>query len=125
MVHGDHATNVRVHVQVKGTERELKADGSIIIEISRANLIYLLAQSYSLYVCYHVPSDSLRVNFAENVLRQYEHERKNWTEQRTLTIDFTEMLTVERLKALAALVRSSSVSSRDRRIEQVSAAVDD
>ena len=30
MVHGNQATNVRVHVQVKGTESELKADGSIL-----------------------------------------------------------------------------------------------
>ncbi len=125
VVHGSQATNVRVHVQVKGTEGEVKADGAIGIEISRANLNYLLAQPRSVYVCYHGPSDSLRFNSVENVLRQYEHKGKNWTKQKTLTVDFTEMLTVERLKTLAELARSSAVSSRDRRIEQVSASVDD
>ena len=118
-------TNVRVHVQLKGTESELKSDGSVCIEINRTNLNYLLAQPYSFYVCYHVPSDSLRVSFVEKVLRQYEHSGKNWTEQKTLTINFTDVLTVDGLKALAALVRSSSASSRNRRIEQVSATVDD
>ena len=81
VVHGNQATNVRVHVQVKGTEGELKADGSIGIEISRANLNYLLAQPHSVYVCYRGPSDSLRFSYVENVLRQYEHKGKNWTKQ--------------------------------------------
>ena len=125
VVHGNQATNVRVHVQVKGTESELKADGSISIEISRANLNYLLAQPHSVYVCYHVPSDSLRFSLVEDVLRQCEHKRKNWTEQKTLTVDITEMLTVDRLKTTADLARSSSASSRDRRVEQVSVTVDD
>ena len=124
VVHENQATNVRVHVQVKGTESELKADGSISIEISRANLNYLLAQPYSVYVCYHVPSDSLRFRSVENVLRQYEHGGRNWTEQKTLTIEFTEVLTVDRLKTLAELARSSSVSTRNRRIKQVSATAD-
>ena len=93
--------------------------------VSRTNLNYLLAQPYSFYVCYHVPSDSLRVSFVENVLRQYEHSGKSWTEQQTLTINFVDVLTVDRLRALAALARSSSASSRDRRVEQLSATVDD
>ena len=125
VVHENQATNVRVHVQVKGTESGLKAGGSISIEISRANLNYLLAQPYSVYVCYHVPSDSLRFGLVENVLRQYEHKGKNWTEQKTLTVNFTELLTVDRLKMLAELARSNAVSSRNRRIEQVSTTVDD
>ena len=125
VVHKKQATNVRVHVQVKGTEGEVEVDGSISIEISRANLNYLLAQRHSVYVCYHVPTDSLRFSYVESVLRQYEHEGKDWTKQKSLTVEFTEMLTVDRLKTLAALARSSSASSRDRRVEQVSAAVND
>ena len=125
VVHGGQATNVRVHVQVKGTESELKADGPISIEISRANLNYLLAQPHSVYVCYHVPSETLRFRSAANVLRQYEHKGTNWTKQKTLTVDFTEMLTVDQLKTLADLARLSSRSSRDRRVEQVSATADD
>ena len=125
VVHGNQATNVRVHVQVKGTESELKADGSISIDISRSNLNYLLAQRHSVYVCYHVPTESLRFSSVENVLRQCEHKGKNWTKQKTLTVNCAEMLTFDRLKTLADLARSSSASSRDRRVEQVSARVDD
>lgn len=125
VIYGSRATNVRVHVQVKGTEAELRDDGSISIEINRTNLNYLLAHPHSFYVCYHVPTDSLRFTYVENVLRQYEHKGENWTEQKSLTVNFTESLTDDRLKKLAGLARSSSSSSRDRRIEQASAAVDD
>ena len=125
VVQQDQPTNVRVHVQLKGTERALNTDGSVSAEITRTNLNYLLAQPHSFYVSYHVPTDSLRVSFVENVLQQYEHRGKSWTEQKTLTINFSEMLTVDHLKTLAAHARASSASSRDRRIEQVSATVDD
>ena len=125
VVQQKQSTNVRVYVQLKGTENALNTDGSVSAEISRTNLNYLLAQPYSFYVNYHVPSDSLRMRFVEDVLRQYEHSGRRWTEQKTLTVNFSEVLTVNRLKVLAALTRASSASSRDRRIEQISATVDD
>jgi hypothetical protein len=40
-----HATNTRVHVQLKGTESTLNADGSLSVEVRRTNLNYLLMQS--------------------------------------------------------------------------------
>jgi len=113
------ATNVRVHVQLKGTEARLNLDGSASVEIRRANLNYLLAYPYSFYACYHVPTDSLRICFAEDVLRQYEHAKKNWTEQQTLTVSFSESLSAERLKSLAALARSDATRLRDQRIMQI------
>jgi len=125
VVHGSQATNVRVHVQVKGTEGEVKADGAISIEISRANLNYLLVQPYSVYVCCHVPSDSLRFCSVESVVRRYEHKGKDWTKQGSLTVNLKEELNFDGLKTLANLVRSSSASSRNRRVEQVSATVNE
>ena len=115
------ATNVRIHVQLKGTERPLHADGSISVGIARTNLNYLLTQPHSFYVCYHVPTDSLRICFADAVLRQYEHGGRNWTEQQDLTLSFTEKLTVERLRTLASLAKSGAALSRDRRAGQVTA----
>ncbi len=112
------ATNVRIHVQLKGTEGAPNADGSISVEIQRFNLNYLLAQPYSFFVCYHVPTDTLRFCFADAVLRQYEHSGKSWTQQQTLTVVFSEILTHERLKSLAALARAGAASSRDARIAQ-------
>ncbi|WP_298373613.1 DUF4365 domain-containing protein [Azospirillum sp.] len=112
------ATNVRLHAQLKGTERAPNADGSISVEIRRTNLNYLLMHPHSFYACYHVPTDSLRICFAESVLRQYDHGGQSWPEQRTLTVSFSEVLTVEKLRALAALAQSEARSARNRRLEQ-------
>lgn len=120
-----HATNTRVHVQLKGTESALNADGSLSVEVRRTKLNYLLMQPYSVYVAYHAPTGSLRIRTAESVARQYEHGGSNWTEQRSLTVSFVEELTVERLYRLADLARAGAKSSRDRRVGQVGVATAD
>lgn len=112
------ATNVRVQVQLKGTERAPNADGSLSVEVRRTNLNYLLMQGYSFYACYHMPTGSLRICPVDSVLRQYEHSGKTWTEQQSLTVSFVDELTIGRLVQLAALAQSGARSSRDRRIDQ-------
>lgn len=119
------ATNARVHVQLKGTESALNADGSLSVEVHRTNLNYLLMHPYSVYVAYHAPTRSLRIRTVESVARQYEHGGKNWTEQRSLTVSFVEELTVERLGRLADLACVGAKSSRDRRVAQVGMATTD
>lgn len=125
VVEQEQATNVRVHVQLKGTERPLNADGSLSIEVSRSNLNYLLMHPHSFYAAYHLPTASLRICLAETVLHQYEHARKNWTQQQSLTVNFIEDLTVERLDRLAELARSAARAARDRRVKQTRAAPGD
>ena len=118
VVHQDQATNVRVHVQVKGTESALNTDGSVSTEISRTNLNYLLAPPHSFYVSYHVPSNSLRVSSVEEVLRQCEHSGRSWTQQKNVDRQFFRVVDCRRpLGKSAALARANSASSRDRRIE--------
>lgn len=120
------ATNVRVHVQVKGSEQTLNADGSLSISVDRTNLNYLLMNPHSFYVAYHLPTKSLRACSAESVLRQYEaHGRGNWTQQQTLTVSFTDALSSEWLARLAALAKADAFASRSRRTEQISAEVAD
>lgn len=115
-------TNVRVHVQLKGTKRPLNADHSLSVEVSRSNLNYLLMHPHSFYVAYHIPTSSLRICPAETVLHQYEHAGKNWTHQQSLTVNFTDELTNARLDRLATLARFAARAARDRRIEQTRAA---
>lgn len=121
VVDRSHPTNVRVHVQLKGTERALNADKSISISVERANLNYLLNQPYSLFVCLHLPTGSLRVCSADAVVRRYEHDNRNWTEQDSLTVNFTEPFNVERLRSLAHLARFGAAASRDVRFAQTAA----
>jgi tetratricopeptide (TPR) repeat protein len=125
VVDQEMATNVRVHVQLKGTERALNADASLSIEVSRSNLNYLLMHPHSFYVAYHIPTSSLRICPAESVLHQYEHAGKNWTHQQSLTVNLTDELSIARLERLATLARSAARAARDRRIEQTRAAPGD
>jgi Domain of unknown function (DUF4365) len=125
VVEQEQATNVRVHAQLKGTERPLNADGSLSVEVSRTNLNYLLMHPHSFYAAYHVPTESLRICLAETILRQHEHAGNNWTHQQSLTVNFTDDLTVARLDRLAASARAAARASRDRRIEQTRTAPDD
>ncbi len=119
------ATNARVHVQLKGTESALNANGSLSVEVRRTNLNYLLMQPYSVYVAYHAPTGSLRIRTAESVAHQYEHGGTNWTDQQSLTVSFVEELTVERLRRLANLACAGAKSSRDRRVGQFGVATAD
>lgn len=119
------ATNVRIHVQLKGTEKTPNADESISVEVSRTTLNYLLMQPYSLFVCYHVPSNTLRFCTADAVLRKYEHSGQSWSQQQTVTITFSEILTEDRLRSLAALVRTSSATARNIRLKQTAALPND
>lgn len=76
---GVQAMNIRVHVQLKGTESESNADGSVSRSVQRTNLNYLLMSPYSIYVCYHIPTRRLLVSSAEDVVRSYEHSDRNWS----------------------------------------------
>lgn len=113
------ATNVRLFVQLKGTEQELNFDGSISISINRANLNYLLMHPYSFYVCFHAPTNVLKICFAENLLRNYEQSEKNWSEQETLTVKFVEDISESRLHEIAELARYHALTTRDARINLI------
>ena len=117
--------NIRIHVQLKGTERAVNADESVSIEIRRSNLNYLLMQPHSFFVCYHVPTNTLRFCSTDAVIRLYEHSGQNWLQQQTITVTFSEILTNSRLKSLSALAKSSAVSSRNTRVRQTTARPED
>ncbi|MEX3917962.1 tetratricopeptide repeat protein [Paraburkholderia sp. BR10872] len=119
------ATNARVHVQLKGTEGALNANGSLSVGVDRTNLNYLLMQPYSFYVAYHVPTRSLRIRTVESVVQQYEHGGTNWSDQASLTVSFVDELTPTRLDRIAELARAWARASRDRRIGAVGVSATD
>ena len=119
VVNDGNATNIRIHVQLKGTKKALNKDGSISIDINRSNLNYLISQQYSFFVCYHIPTNSLKFCYADTVLRQYEHSQQRWTTQQTITVNFTDFLTIQRLESLAKLAKANSNELRNSRIKQI------
>ena len=57
-------------------------------------------QPYSFFVCYHVPTDTLRFCSVGAVIQRYEHGPE-LVRATDVTVIFSKVLTVERLKSLA------------------------
>lgn len=86
---------------------------------------YLISQRYSFFVCYHIPTNTLKFCYADTVLRQYEHSQQQWTTQQTITVNFTDSLTITKLKSLAKLAKADSDSTRNSRIKQITTSPSD
>ena len=109
-------TNVRVHVQLKGTGRERNADGSVSLSIDRANLNYLAMQPGSIFVCYHAPSKRVLVRRVDDVFREYEHRNTGWTNQKTVTVRFNDEFNDDRQRTLKKHVVACAKGARDHRL---------
>ena len=109
-------TNVRVHVQVKGTNCNAREDGSISVSVARSNVNYLLMQPGSVFVCYHVPTERLLVRRADDIAREYEHRGKDWHDQQSVTVRFEEAFDRDFQRSLKEYVVASAKGERDRRL---------
>lgn len=116
VIHDGMATNVRIQVQLKGTAADLNTDGSVSISVKRSNLNYLLMSPGSLYVCLHIPTNTLKVTSAQSVLAQYQNMDESWQSQKSITINFAEDLSEQRLIKATSLVRLSALDARNRRV---------
>ena len=113
-------TNVRVHVQLKGTGREKNGDDSISLSVRRSNLNYLAMQCGSIYVCYHVPTERLLTRSVDDVIREYEHRNSAWTNQTSVTVRFRDRFDQAYLQSLRAYAVVSARGERDKRLYSAS-----
>ena len=112
------ATNVRVHVQLKGTTCESNADGSVSLSVERKNLYYLLMQRGSIFVCYHVPTNRLLVRMVDDVVCEYENDhRRDWKQQETVTVRFSETFDRDFQRQLKDYAVACARSSTHARLE--------
>ena len=109
-------TNVRVHVQLKGTSTNPNADGSVSLQIKRTNLNYLTMQEDSILVCYHVPSDRLLVREVDDVFREHEHLLSSDLAQDTVTVRFDGQFDASYQEYLRAQVVVHAKNARNRRL---------
>ena len=109
-------TNVRVHVQLKGTDLNKNVDGSVSLSIDRTNLNYLAMQPGSIFVCYHISSKRLLVRRVDDVVREYEHSDKRWSDQTTVTVRFKDDFDQSFQRTLKAYVVACAKGARDQRL---------
>lgn len=112
---GEAMTNFRAHVQLKGTESAANADGSVSVSIERTTLNYLLGPPHSCFACYHLPTERLLVRAASDVHRDYERGGTEWTEQKEITVRFSEPFDAAFQRLLHGLVLTAGRATRDRR----------
>lgn len=112
---GDKMTNVRVAVQLKGTDCQTGADGSVSRSVKSTTLSYLAMPPASVFVCFHAPSDGLLVRRVDDVLRDYAHRGVSWEDQESVTVKFKEAFSLEFQKRLKEYAIASARSAGDRR----------
>lgn len=110
------ATNVRVHVQLKSTRAKLNADGSVSRQVARANVNYLLAHPNSLYVCLHVPTDTLLVRYADEVHGEHQHGRAARRAGKDLTVRLRQRFDDAFQRTLHARALAATRAARDERL---------
>ncbi len=109
-------TNIRVHVQLKATNKTPNNDGAVSLPIKRRTLNYLAMQPGSILVCYHVPSARLLVRMVDDVLREHEHTLTNDVNQHTITVWFATALDPFFQEELSRYVTIHAKSARDSRL---------
>ena len=130
--HSGAMTNVRIHVQLKGTLKERNSDGSVSVSVERKTLNYLAMLPGSVFVCYHISSKKLLVRRVDDIIREYEHRDNNWNSQATVTVRFPEEFDEKFQESLKKYAIASAKGARDYRIdfatlppEQLSASIEE
>ena len=116
VINNGNMTNVRIHVQVKGTECQELWDSSVSRPVARSNLNYLLQQPCSIYVCYHIPTKCLLVRHVDDVIKEYEHQGSGWRKQKTITVNFSQLFNNDFQRRLKDRSLALAQSSRKERI---------
>lgn len=109
-------TNVRVHVQVKGTNCNARANGSVGMSVARSNVNYLLMQPGSIFICHHAPTKRLLVRRADEIVREYQGRGDDWGHQQTVTVTFEEVFDRGFQRSLKEYVVACARGERDRRL---------
>lgn len=109
-------TNIRIHIQVKGTCTEPLKDSSVSLSVARRNLNYLLQQPNSIYVCFHIPSKRLLVRYVDDVFQEYEHQGIGWRSQQTVTVNFAQLFDLNFQQKLKESTFELGRISRNERI---------
>jgi hypothetical protein len=113
---GKSPTNIRAHIQLKGSGKLPNEDGSFSCGVSRSNLNYLLNCPESLYVFYSSRTEKFYYRNADDVYLQYESSERAWTDQETITVKFNDILTPEAISQFHANLVENAKRSKKLRL---------
>lgn len=107
------STNLRAQVQLKATDSEEKnQDGSISVQITTANLNYLLNGQSPLYILYVVPRNELYYIWARDERKRLDNINPTWSQQKTVRIRFKNLLSNEVLEEIHQRIQNEARMQR-------------
>jgi len=113
---GKSPTNVRSHVQLKSSSKEHNTRGDYSYSISITNLNYLLNHPCSFYAFYAIQENRFYYRNAEDIYNQCSI-KENWHEQKTVTINFEDILDKERIQLIHQQLLDTTILLKEIRLE--------
>ena len=102
-------TNLRAQVQLKSTDSvETNEDGSLSVQVTVANLFYLLNGQSPIYLLFVVPLNELRFVWARDERKRLDEINPDWMQQKHITIRFQRILNSETLEQIHARVQNEA-----------------
>lgn len=107
------STNLRAQVQLKATDsEEVNQDGSISIQITPANLNYLLNGQSPIYILYVAPRKQLYYVWARDERKRIDEINPTWTQQKTVKIRFKNLLNDKAIEEVHQRIRDEAQMQR-------------
>ena len=69
-----YPANIRIQVQLKGTDKKLNKDNSLSFGIYSKNINYLFQNTNGIYICYHIKSKTLFVKNCNEIVEELYNE---------------------------------------------------
>jgi hypothetical protein len=82
--------NIIFNIQLKSTEKRLDEDGGVQKRIKISNINYLFNTPHSLFVVYHITTDTFFYEFVDDVMKRISESHK--TSQKTCNVRFSKKL---------------------------------
>lgn len=113
VVHKGHPTNFLAHIQLKSTDHPtINADNSATVQVSSANLNYLLNSALGLYVLYIAPTNELRYVWTSSEYKRIEKASPGWRSNGTVSLRFARILDASAIEEIHERIIEKSVLHR-------------
>ncbi|HEX8129406.1 MAG TPA: DUF4365 domain-containing protein [Pyrinomonadaceae bacterium] len=102
-------TNLRAQVQLKSTDStDTNKDGSVSVQVTVANVNYLLNGQSPIYILFVAPRNELRFVWARDERKRLDKANPKWMQQEHVNIRFERYITVETIEHIHGRIQSEA-----------------
>jgi hypothetical protein len=107
-------TNLRAQVQLKSTDsNDTNEDGSISVQVTVANLNYLLNGPSPIYVLFVFPRKELRFVWVRDERKRLDEVNPDWMQQNNITVRFQSFLNEENIEQIHERIQKEAQLQRE------------